>query len=62
MTEATLLKEEIKELEQEIFRLRNSMQRADNGVKRKRIETLTRTLGRLKAELAALSDNRKASA
>jgi len=61
LTEATLLKEEIKELEQEIFRLRNSMQRADNGVKRKRIETLTRTLGRLKAELASL-DNRRASA
>lgn len=61
MTEATLLKEEIKELEQEIFRLRNSMQRADNGVKRKRIETLTRTLGRLKAELAAV-ENLRASA
>jgi hypothetical protein len=61
MTEIVLLKEEIKEQEQEIFRLRNSMSRADNGVKRKRIETLTRTLGRLKAELAALS-NRRASA
>ncbi|MCR6502565.1 hypothetical protein MUO32_26415 [Shinella sp. CPCC 101442] len=61
MTEVDLLKEEIKEQEQEIFRLRNSMNRADNGVKRKRIETLSRTLGRLKAEVAAL-ENRRASA
>lgn len=61
MTEIALLKDEINEQEQEIFRLRNSMNRADNGVKRKRIETLTRTLGRLKAELAAL-DNKRASA
>lgn len=61
MNEITLLKEEIKEQEQEIFRLRNSMNRADNGVKRKRIETLTRTLGRLKAELAVL-ENKRASA
>lgn len=61
MNDVTLLKEEIKEQEGEIFRLRNSMNRAGNGVKRKRIETLTRTLARLNAELAAL-ENRRASA
>lgn len=61
MTDADHLREEIAEQEQEIFRLRNSMNRADNGVKRKRIETLSRTLGRLKAELAVL-ENRRASA
>lgn len=58
MTEIALLEEEINEQEQEIFRLRNSMNRADNGVKRKRIETLTRTVGRLKAELSALDSKR----
>lgn len=61
MNDIALLKEEIAEQEQEIFRLRNSMNRADNGVKRKRIETLTRTLGRLQAELGAL-ESRRASA
>lgn len=55
MIETDLLREEIAEQEQEIFRLRNSMNRADNGVKRKRIETLARTLGRLQAELGAIS-------
>lgn len=62
MNDIALLKEEIKEQEGEIFRLRNSMNRADNGVKQKRIATLSRTLARLNAELAALSGNRRASA
>lgn len=61
MTEIAHLKEEIKEQEQEIFRLRNSMNRADNGVKLKRIDVLSRTVARLKAELSAL-DNKRASA
>lgn len=61
MNDITLIKEEIAELEQEIFRFKNSMQRADNGVKLKRIKVKSRTLERLKAELPA-SPNRRASA
>lgn len=62
MNDIALLKEEIAELEQEIFRLKNSMQRADNGVKHARIVILGRTLARLDAEIASLSENRRASA
>lgn len=61
MTEANLLKEEIKEQEEDIFRLKGSLQKADNGVKLNRIEVKSRTLGRLKAELAAV-ENTRASA
>ena len=62
MSEIAFLKEERKEIQAEIDRLRGSMNRADNGVKQKRIATLSRTLARLNAELAALSENRRASA
>lgn len=58
MTEITLLKEEIKEQEEDIFRLKGSMQKADNGVKLHRIQVKSRTLGRLKAELSALENGR----
>ena len=61
MNEITLLKEERKEIQAEIDRLRGSMNRADNGVKHARIVILGRTLARLDAEIAALS-NRRASA
>jgi hypothetical protein len=53
MTEPDFLREEIKEIEAEIFRLKGSMNRADNGVKVARITILTRTLDRLKRSLAA---------
>lgn len=61
MTEITLLKEERKEIQAEIDRLRGSMNRADNGVKHKRITILSRTVARLDRELASL-DDRRASA
>ena len=61
MNEISLLKEEIKEQEEDIFRLKGSLQKADNGVKLHRIEVKSRTLARLKSELAAL-DDRRASA
>lgn len=54
MTETEHLREEIKELSEQIFRLRGSMNRADNGVKLKRIDILTRTLGRCERALAAI--------
>lgn len=49
MTDLDLLSEEIKEIESEIFRLKASMNRADNGVKISRMKILTRTVERLKA-------------
>lgn len=58
MNDISLLKEEIKEQEQEIFRLRNSMNRADNGVKERRLAILGRTVARLRSELAALERGR----
>lgn len=61
MNEITLLGEERKEIQAEIDRLRASMNRADNGVKHARITILSRTVARLDAEIAALS-NRRASA
>lgn len=61
MNDIALLKEEIKEQEGEIFRLRNSMNRADNGVKERRLAILGRTVGRLKSELAALEGGRASS-
>lgn len=53
MTEADLLREEITELSAQIFRLRGSMNRADNSVKHARIEIISRTLGRCERALAA---------
>ena len=58
MNDIALLKEEIKEQEGEIFRLRNSMNRADNGVKQRRLAILGRTVARLKSELDALERGR----
>ena len=61
MNDITLLKEERKEIQAEIDRLRGSMNRADNGVKQRRITILSRTVARLDRELASL-DDRRASA
>ena len=61
MNEITLLKEERKEIQAEIDRLRGSMNRADNGVKLHRITILSRTVARLDREIASL-DDRRASA
>jgi hypothetical protein len=51
MTELDLLREEIKDIEGDLFRIRGSLQKQDNGVKLSRIAIKTRTLDRLK-ELA----------
>lgn len=51
MSELDLLREEIREIESEIFRLKGSMNRQDNGVKLARIKILTRTLERLRSAL-----------
>ncbi|WP_439605461.1 hypothetical protein [Shinella sp.] len=61
MNEIALLKEERKEIQAEIDRLRGSMNRADNGVKHNRIVILSRTLSRIDREIAVL-ENRRASA
>ena len=61
MNEISLLKEERKEIQAEIDRLRGSMNRADNGVKHARITILSRTVARLDREIASL-DDRRASA
>lgn len=42
MTEAELLREEIAELEAQIFRIKGSMNRADNGVKLQKLAVITR--------------------
>lgn len=42
MTDAELLSEEIKELDAQIFRLKGSMGKADNAVKLKKLEVVTR--------------------
>lgn len=54
MTELDLLREEIKDIEGDLFRIRGSLQKQDNGVKLSRIEIKTRTLDRLKRSLARL--------
>ncbi|KNY18495.1 MULTISPECIES: hypothetical protein [unclassified Shinella] len=55
MTDAELLREEIAELEAQIFRLRGSMGKADNGVKLQRLAIVTRLCNRCKRALANLS-------
>lgn len=48
MTELDLLNEEIKEFEEQIFRIKNSMNKQDNGLKLQRMAVINRTLERLK--------------
>ncbi|OOG75567.1 hypothetical protein B0E45_01160 [Sinorhizobium sp. A49] len=54
MTDVDLLREEIKELEDQIFRLKGSMNRADNGVKLHKLAVITRLRDRCNRSLAAL--------
>lgn len=61
MSEIAFLKEERKEIQAEIDRLRGSMNRADNGVKHRRVVVLSRTLARLDREIDNL-ESRRASA
>ncbi|MCA0343976.1 MAG: hypothetical protein LCH99_30135 [Proteobacteria bacterium] len=58
MNEIALLKEERKEIQAEIDRLRGSMNRADNGVKHSRMTILSRTLARLDREIVGLETRR----
>ncbi len=54
MTDVDLLREEIAELEAQIFRIKNSMNRADNGVKLQKLAVITRLRDRCNRSLAAL--------
>ena len=56
MTEADHLREEIKELEAQIFRIKNSMNRADNGVKLKKLTVITRLRDRCNRSLSRLQE------
>lgn len=53
MTEPEHLSEEIKELDAQIFRLKGSMNKADNAVKLKKLEVITRLRDRCKTALQA---------
>ncbi|MDX0549366.1 hypothetical protein GOC81_27240 [Sinorhizobium medicae] len=53
MTASDLIREEIAELEAQIFRIKGSMNRADNGVKLKKLAVITRLRDRCNRSLAA---------
>lgn len=61
MTDSEHLREEIKELDAQIFRLKGSMNKADNGVKLKKLEVITRLRDRCQTALQAL-ERRSAAA
>jgi hypothetical protein len=61
MTDVDLVREEIKELEDQIFRLKGSMNKADNGVKLRRLAVITRLLERCTRSLAALEKRGEAA-
>ncbi|TWB61669.1 hypothetical protein FBZ98_1011014 [Rhizobium sp. ERR 922] len=54
MTEADLLREEIAELDAQIFRLKGSMNKGDNGVKLSKLAIITRLRDRCQRSLKAL--------
>ncbi|MDK4703881.1 hypothetical protein PH562_16640 [Rhizobium sp. CNPSo 4062] len=54
MSEADLLREEIAELDAQIFRLKGSMNKGDNGVKLSKLAIITRLRDRCRRSLAAL--------
>lgn len=54
MTDIDLLREEITELEAQIFRLKSSMNKSDNGVKLHKLAVITRLRDRCNRSLAAL--------
>ncbi|RMI10458.1 hypothetical protein U8C41_25730 [Sinorhizobium meliloti] len=61
MTEAELLREEIAELEAQIFRIKGSMNRADNGVKLQKLAVITRLRDRCKQSLVTLEKHGEAA-
>ncbi|WP_077961662.1 hypothetical protein [Ensifer adhaerens] len=56
MSDVDLLREEIKELDEQIFRIRNSMNRGDNGVKLKKLAVITRLRDRCNRSLSRLQE------
>ena len=54
MSEVDLLREEIAELEAQILRIKNSMNKADNGVKLQKLAVITRLHDRCNRSLATL--------
>lgn len=56
MSDADLLKEEIAELDAQIFRLKSSMNKSDNGVKLVKLEIITRLRGRCARSLATVQE------
>lgn len=58
MSDVDLLREEIKELDEQIFRIKNSMNRADNGVKLKKLAVITRLRDRCNRSLSRLQERR----
>lgn len=54
MTEIEDLREEIKEIDDQIFRLRGSMNKQDNAVKLHKLAVITRTRDRCSRWLSAL--------
>ncbi|KRD49250.1 hypothetical protein [Ensifer sp. Root278] len=54
MSEVDLLREEIAELEAQILRIKNSMNKADNGVKLQKLAVITRLRDRFNRSLATL--------
>lgn len=56
MSDVDLLREEIKELDEQIFRIKNSMNRADNGVKLKKLTVITRLRDRCNRSLSRLQE------
>lgn len=61
MTESEHLREEIKELDAQIFRLKGSMNKADNAVKLKKLDVITRLRDRCKTALQALEKRGQAA-
>lgn len=56
MNDIDLLREEIAELEAQIFRIKGSMNRADNGVKLQKLAVITRLRDRCNRSLSRLQE------
>jgi hypothetical protein len=61
VTEAEHLREEISELDAQIFRLKGSMNKADNAVKLKKLDVITRLRDRCETALQALEKRGQAA-
>jgi hypothetical protein len=61
VTDAEHLREEIAELDAQIFRIKGSMGRADNGVKQHKLAVITRLRDRCNRSLARLETSEAAA-